>query len=152
MKTELKNVTCAQTRNTVFAALWTVAALAAHADAKDFAVPVDNGFSKSSLMINGYGIGYEFVIDVRGVNGEVVVCGAGVFPDASSALGVRRMLRKAAITLNGRKIIHDLSFFATSKRGADLFKGQAICRSTGVPIPKAAAKFDIVWPSGPIRF
>jgi len=142
----------AQAASTVLAALLAAAASATPANANDFVVPVDAGFEPGSLTISGYGKGYEFVIDVRGVKGEVFVCGAGIYPDASSAVGVRRMLRGAAITVNGRKVIQDLTFFTKVARGADLFKAQAVCRGTGTPAPKGPAKFGIEWPSGPIRF
>jgi len=142
----------ARTKNTLLAALVAVAVSGMPLWAKDITIPVNDGFEPGSLSIRGYGKGYEFVIAVIALDGQLFVCGVGIYPDASSAAGVRNILHRAAIAINGRRIIKDLTFFGKADRGADLFREMAVCRGTGVPIPIRKFSFEIVWPSGPVRF
>ncbi|MCU9846783.1 hypothetical protein OEZ60_02090 [Defluviimonas sp. WL0024] len=136
------------------AGITTIASLLfAHASvAEDFQVPVDDSFVEGGLNIQGYGKVYRFMIGILDDKTQIFVCGVGIFPDASSAYGARRITQRAGVTLNGKVILRGLSFFARAPKGADLKKQKATCRGTGVTPPKGKATFGISWPSGAIRF
>jgi len=45
-------------------------------------------------------------------------------------------MRKAVVTLDGRPILTDLSFFTRIRKNDDLGKAQATGRVTAVPVPR----------------
>ena len=121
--------------------------------ANDFQIPIDDTFGGGTLTVNGYGRGYMFRYHVIESDNQLAVCGASYFPDASSASGFRRILRKAVVEIDGRKLLRDISFFNQVRSEAQLEAGVSTCRNTGVPVPASrSGEIYIVWPSGGIRF
>ncbi|MGB3317136.1 MAG: hypothetical protein WBB85_22340 [Albidovulum sp.] len=121
--------------------------------ASDFSLPIDDSFGGGTLTVNGYGRGYMYKYNVIESNGQLAVCGASYFADASSAIGFRRILRKAVVELDGKKLVRDLSFFKQVRSESELNAGVSTCRNTGVPVPASrSGESYVVWPSGGIRF
>lgn len=121
--------------------------------AEEFMVPIDDSFGRGTVTVNGYGRAYVYRWNVINRNGLLAVCGTSYFPDASSAIGVRRMMRRAEVRLSGKRILRDLSFFNQVRSESGLETGKSTCRTTGVPAPKSRdGRARIVWPSGGIRF
>ncbi|MDI3336229.1 hypothetical protein QKW60_07415 [Defluviimonas aestuarii] len=121
--------------------------------AEEFVLSIDDSFGGGSITVSGYGRAYEYRWIVFNNGGQLAVCGASYFPDASSAVGIRRMLRRAVVELNGKRILRDISFFNQVRSKAGLEEGESTCRNTGVPTPKSrGGTARIVWPSGGIRF
>lgn len=121
--------------------------------ASEFQMPVDQRFGGGSLTFPGYGKGYVYRMLLSDQEGQIAVCGAGYFQDASSAVGVRRLLRQAEVRINGRKVVRDLSFFSQARSEAALEVGPANCVMTGFPTPKSEdVDVDVKFPSGFVRF
>lgn len=121
--------------------------------AAEFTMPVDDTFGGGTLTVNGYGRGYVYRWDAFRHEGQIAICGAGYFPDVSSAVGIRRLLRKAVVEVNGKQVLRDISFFTQVRSEAALEAARANCTNTGIPAPKSDnVDVYIVWPSGGIRF
>jgi hypothetical protein len=119
----------------------------------DFQLPVDERFGGGTIDFPGYGKGYVYRMMLTDRGGQIAVCGAGYFPDASNAIGVRRLMRKAEVLLNGRKVVRDLSFFSQVRSEAALEGAPANCTQTGFPTPKSGnVEVDVNFPSGFVRF
>ena len=97
--------------------------------AADFSVPIDGDFSESDIRFTGeLGIVYRFMWDARAVNGQIAVCGTGVFMRARGRSGVRGMLRDGYVEYAGARILEDLSFFTRANTVNAMRAGQANCR------------------------
>ena len=121
--------------------------------AADFQIPVDERFGGGTIDFSGYGKGYVYRMMLTDHEGQIAVCGAGYFPDASSAIGVRRLMRRAEVLLNGRKVVRDLSFFSQVRSEAALEGAPANCTLTGFPTPTSGnVEVDVNFPSGFVRF
>ncbi len=107
------------------------------ATAKDVEIPVDEYFHEGNIAIDsGIGRAYEFLIDLKVIEGQLAVCGVGKFLDPGTMQFARSMMRKGKVSLNGGVILKDLNFFTTRKKNDDLRRAQAICRLTGIAPPK----------------
>ncbi len=121
--------------------------------ASDFQIPVDDRFGGGTVDFSGYGKGYIYKMKLIDREGQIAVCGAGYFPDASSAIGIRRLMRRTEVLLNGRKVVRDLSFFSQVRSEAALEGAPANCVLTGFPTPKTNdIEIDLKFPSGFVRF
>lgn len=121
--------------------------------ANTFQIPVDDRFGGGTIDFSGYGNGYVYRMMLTDHKGQIAVCGAGYFPDASSAIGVRRLMRRAEVLLNGRKVVRDLSFFSQVRSEAALEGAAANCTLTEFPTPTSGdVEVDINFPSGFVRF
>lgn len=121
--------------------------------AGDFQIPVDEHFGGGTIDFPGYGKGYIYRMLLTDQKGQIAVCGAGYFPDASSAIGIRRLMRQAEVLVNGRKVVRDLSFFSQVRSEAALQGAPANCTLTGYPTPKSGnVEVDVNFPSGFVRF
>lgn len=121
--------------------------------AGNFYIPVDERFGTGKIDLPGYGKGYIYRMIVIDHEGTLAVCGAGYFADASSAVGMRRLMRKTAVLVNGRTLIRDLSFFTQVKSEAALNGASAACVTTGFPTPRSDdVEIDVSVPSGFVRF
>ena len=112
--------------------------------AADVLMPVNKDFGEGDLTINGYGKGYIYRWDVLLIDGYVHLCGVGTFP--------KGQLRKAKLTYRGKTILKDVSFFGRERKGTDLSKAKAVCRTTGVVPVKNGGDFVLDWAGGNIRF
>jgi hypothetical protein len=120
--------------------------------AADVLMPVNKDFGEGDLTINGYGKGYIYRWDVLLIDGYVHLCGVGTFPDGSTAHAMKGQLRKAKLTYRGKTILKDVSFFGRERKGTDLSKAKAVCRTTGVVPVKNGGDFVLDWAGGNIRF
>ena len=102
------------------------------ANAKDSTVKVNGDFWEDSLSWTTMGKAYEFRWLVFDKGGQLTICGAGKFLDVSTKSQTLELLRKGKLTLNGKPILSDLSFFARLKKSDDLATATANCRDTGV--------------------
>ena len=110
-------------------------------------IPVDTGFTDGELTWGGAEFkGYEFKWKVLVDEGQIAICGAGFFPDPSSARASRELMRLAYLTLDDRKIMTDISFFTKVRRAADLRSAQATCRSSGHAAPQGEFTVYLEWP------
>ncbi|HQY43901.1 MAG TPA: hypothetical protein PK450_06940 [Paracoccaceae bacterium] len=122
------------------------------AAAKDYKLPVDSQFHEDWVEWDGgLGKAYLFRWDARLIDGEVALCGAGQFLDATTRSATIDLLRKARVLLDGKVILKDLTYFAKYPKSQDLGKVEATCRSTGAkPAGKTGSvEIDI---SGRARF
>ncbi len=120
--------------------------------AEDFTVPVTADFNVDDLTwTGGLGKAYDMRWDALLVDGKVAVCGAGVFLDPTTRFATVDLLRKAAVKLDGKVVMKDLSYFAKYKKGQNIDKVTANCRLTAAA-PKSnnsQVELDI---SGSARF
>ena len=138
-------------RKFVLAALVALSGAGA-AGAADFSTKVTKEFWDDSISWNG-GIGkaYEFKWSVMDNKGQLIICGVGKFLDPTSRMQTRDLLRKATVSINGKPVMKDISFFATEKKSVDLATSQATCRSMGMATPRG--EYDIgLDVSGSARF
>lgn len=123
-----------KTIQALFLAFFLPAAAAAQQTLK---VPVDENFDAGDLTFDGeLGTFYRFLWDVKLVNGTIAVCGVGKTLDPTTSGFARRMLRQAKVTLNGKPILTDISFFTMIKSRHDLASAAATCQQTGFAPPK----------------
>jgi hypothetical protein len=119
----------------------------------DFEVPVDKNFSEYTVSVNGYGNGYEALWDLINADGYIAVCGAGIYPDVSSKLAIKQLMRGAVVMMNDKAILKDLSFFTEVRGGQALAKAKASCRTTKQKVPTSKDNsFGIVLKGKRIRF
>ncbi|WP_284164437.1 hypothetical protein [Frigidibacter sp. SD6-1] len=125
-------------------------AFASTAAAADFAIPVDGDFWVDEVGWQTQGKGYEFRWLVIEHDGQLAVCGAGKYVNVSNKTQTRDLMRKAKVTLDGKPILKDLTFFTQLKSNADLSAAKATCRDTGAKAGKnSKVGLDI---SGRARF
>ncbi|MCY1125956.1 hypothetical protein OU426_03735 [Frigidibacter sp. RF13] len=118
--------------------------------AADFAIPVDGDFWVDDITWPTQGKGYEFRWLVIEHDGQLAVCGAGKYVNVSNKTQTRDLMRKAKVTLDGKPILKDLTFFTQLKSNADLATAKATCRDTGAKAGKnSKVGLDI---SGRARF
>ena len=115
-------------------------------------VPVDDTFVEDGISVQGEGKSYLFRWDAFRVDGRIAICGAGKFVDANSAVAMRRLMRKAVVELDGKKILTDLAFFTKVRKNDDLVGATATCKVTSTKAQSKAGAIYIVLPSGHIRF
>lgn len=105
------------------------------ADANDFSISVDDRFSEDEITWQGdvSGNAYVFVFDIRAKDGWLYLCGAGKFTDPTLRNATRNILRSSFLEYNGKKVLKDISYFATVPFQNDLKSAKATCRATTVP-------------------
>ncbi len=109
-----------------------------------FTIPVDESFSESGITWNAeYGLGYVFRIDFRERDGTVFVCGAGTYVNGFNSHLTKRALRDAKVTMNGKTILRNLTFFTNVKKGKSLIGAPANCVDTGAALSPKSNEFDI---------
>ncbi len=135
----------------VLAALVALSGVGA-AGAADFTTKVTKDFWDDSVSwTGGIGKAYEFKWSVMDNKGQLIICGVGKFLDPTSRTQTRDLLRKATVSINGKPVMKDVSFFATVKKSVDLAASQATCRSMGMATPRG--EYDIgLDVSGSARF
>ncbi|MEZ5887266.1 MAG: hypothetical protein R3D56_10350 [Paracoccaceae bacterium] len=111
-------------------------AFASTASASDFAIPVDGDFWVDDVTWPSQGKGYEFRWLVILHDGQLAVCGAGKYVNVSNKSQTRDLMRKATVSLDGKPILKDLTFFTQLKSNADLASAKATCRDTGAKAGK----------------
>ena len=120
--------------------------------AEDFSIPVDKNFTESSFDWNGgLGKGYVFRWGATAHNGLVAICGAGQYPDSHTQAATRDIMRKAFVSLNGKVILKDITFFARVPMSTKLESARANCRDTKTKIPKGNWEL-LLEASGKARF
>ncbi|KIT16090.1 hypothetical protein [Jannaschia aquimarina] len=89
---------------------------------------------------------------VMAVNGQPMVCGAYNVTDHRLNRGVRNMLRRGGVNMDGRRVLTDLTYFnrvnARSEEG--LIGKIADCRPLSVA-PSRQGRFSIEFGSGTVR-
>lgn len=129
-----------------------LALCSAPALAEDFTVPITSDFNVDDLTWSG---GFGKAYDVRWVallvDGKVAVCGAGVFLDPTTRSATVDLLRKASVKVDGKVMMKDLSYFAKYRKGQNLDKVTANCRSTGVAPERRDSRIELEF-SGRARF
>lgn len=104
--------------------------------ASDFSEPVTKDFWEDNITWNGgLGNAYDFRWYVIGYKGKIAVCGVGHFNDPVTRMQSKELMRRAEVLIDGKRVLTDITFFATVKKGADLSKATANCRETGAAEP-----------------
>ena len=116
-------------------------------------VPVTKDFNESEIeWTGGHPHSYVYVWDVIASNGKIAVCGAGQFADPTTRNASLGAMRKGFITMGGKKILTDLSFFNKVKKPADIYASKATCRLTNASIPSKQQDIYLEVPGGQARF
>lgn len=124
----------------------------AHA-AQDYTVPVTENFRPGEVSwSDGYSKAYTFVWGLTVIDGEVAACGAGQYRDPTTMHPSKKMMQKAFVVYDGKKVLTDLSFFTKIPVSADLMQAEATCRKTGIPAASAKGQFGMTIPGGQARF
>jgi len=97
--------------------------------AADFTVEIDGDFTESDIQFTGeLGIVYRFMWDARVVDGQIAVCGTGVFVSSRVRNTVIGMLRGGHIDYGGVQVLEDLTYFNRANTLNAMRSGQANCR------------------------
>jgi hypothetical protein len=122
------------------------------AQAQDQRIPVDKGFYPVALKMNGgFGKIYDYMVSIKVYGGQLAVCGAGKFPDVTTAQFAKKVLRQTKVVMDGKTLIKDISYFNEVPLNADLTRSEAVCRLTGVK-PPSGEDHDISIDYGGARF
>jgi hypothetical protein len=112
-------------------------------------VPVTDAFVPLDLRWSSDQVTYKGLWKVLvSADGFIEICGAGRYLDASRSTETRQWLYAIYVTLNGKKILKDMTFFSDVKGRGDLRKADAACRSTGVRAPDGDFSVSLGWPAG----
>ena len=128
-----------------------LAALGQAGAAQEFQIPVEEDWGLLEFGIAsrpGASARYRMVIFEQ--DGKVAVCGAGIYANSSHGSGIRRTMRRAAVDMDGRAVLRNLSFFPIYRRGTDLVGQMATCRVSSAAMDPGA-DFDVDLP-GRVRF
>lgn len=113
----------------LFVVLGTISAVQAQTIAADFSVQIDGNFTESDIRFTGeLGTVYQFMWDARVVEGQIAICGTGVFLRGRARGAVRGMLRDGYIEYGGARVLEDLSYFTRANTVNAMRRGQANCR------------------------
>lgn len=116
-----------------------LAGLGHGAAAQEFETPVQTDWGVLEIGLESTpGAVAEYRILIFEQDGKVAVCGAGIYANSSQSSGIRRTMRRAAVQMNGRAILRNLSFFPIHSRAAPLVGRTARCRVTGTPMDPGA--------------
>jgi len=127
-------------------------AVQAQTIAADFSVAIDGDFSESDIRFTGeLGVVYRFMWDVRAVNGQIAVCGTGVFLRARARSAVRGMLRDGYVEYAGVRILEDLSYFTRANTVNAMRAGQANCRYAA-DSTRRSGPLTLVFGDGVVRY
>ncbi len=119
----------------------------------DFQIPVTSDFNPGEITwTGGHADAYVYVWDVIASDSTIAICGAGQFGDPTTSGPTKAMLHNSYVTMGGKKILTDMSFFARIKKSADLNAAKALCRDTGIAVPRKSQDIELVIPGGRARF
>ena len=105
-------------------------------------VPLDLRWSSDKVTYTGL---WKVLV---AAGGFIEICGAGRYLDASRSTETRQWLYAIYVTLNGKKILKDMTFFNDVKGKRDIRKADAACRSTRVRAPDGDFSVSLGWPAG----
>ncbi len=114
-------------------------------------IPADDTFWENEISWQGLPGGYPFRAKLIVVDGIIEWCGIGAFTNLTSRPAAMKMLRGAALKMNGQTILQDFSFFARVNRESDVAGGLANCRSTRAAAPRTEPEIEVDWPDGSFR-
>jgi hypothetical protein len=115
-------------------------------------ISVDGSFGDGYVNWPGLPGGYYFKARVIAVDGQLELCGVGVFTDAYTRSTEQQVLGDTRFTMNGESILEDLTFFARANRKRDLGGATANCARTKAAVPNGDVAFDIDVPNRRYRF
>lgn len=99
-------------------------------------VPVTPEFSEGEIKWRGGpNLGYLFRWQVQVHEGFLAICGAGAEGEHNLRSATRKVMRRAYIEFEGRKILEEMTFFNRVKRRSGLDLAMANCWLTDVPAP-----------------
>jgi hypothetical protein len=118
----------------------------------DFEAPVTSDFISSDIRFTGeFGIVYEYRWQVTAIEGFLVVCGVGALTESRMRQTVADMLEEATVVLDDQPIFSDISFFGQAATPRRLANGMAVCRFTGVTVPRDASTVGIRFEAASFR-
>jgi hypothetical protein len=107
---------------------------------------VTDGYSSGYLNWTGGIKGMDYLWKVQTHEGKIHICGAGHYTGVQARLQTKDIMRRAFVTLEGKKILRDLRFFNIVKTSDSLAPGAtANCANTGVDAPKKAYQVYLSW-------
>ncbi len=117
--------------------------------AQDVQIPLDDEFVEGALTSDSESpVLYDYRWDVFGVDGYVVLCGAGYLREIRVRSFVRNILRDAVLYANDTPIMQDLTFFNSLSSARRLETGEATCRISNVEIPSGDLEFYLDFGGG----
>ncbi len=105
-------------------------------------VKVTKDFIADEVKPNGEAKGYKFRMNMVVRNGIIEVCGVGIHTEARLREPIRQLMRGMALSMNGKVILRDFTFFAKAKSVRGLDSAVANCASTGAKLPKGKPDFS----------
>ena len=109
-------------------------------------IEITDKFSSGYLNWTGGIKGMDYVWKVQTHQGTIHICGAGHYTGAQARLQTKDIMRRAFVTLEGKKILRDMRFFNIVKTSGSLAPGaKANCADTGVKAPKKAYQVYLSW-------
>lgn len=136
----------------LFLLIGTIPAVQAQTVAADFSVAIDGNFTESDIRFTGeLGTVYQFMWDARVVNGQIAICGTGVFLRGRARSAVRGMLRDGYIEYAGVRVLEDLSFFTRANTVNAMRSGQANCRYVS-DSTRRNGPLNLVFGDGVVRY
>lgn len=127
----------------LFLAILTLFPPSLHAADVTRQIPVDDKFSKGDVAFQGTNNGFDYRVTVINANGMLEVCGAVMYKRGSTKSTFRRFLKDSAFTVNGKKVVQDLSYWNTAKSGWS--GARANCQSLGIRSDAKIDKMNIRW-------
>lgn len=105
-------------------------------------IPVTPEFEQVDFSADGKGHYYVANVWIGVLEGEIHLCGVGVYTDSQLRSIANRILRDSYMRIDGRKVVTNFRFFEKASSVAGLSSGSAACKSSGVVYQKGK-KYDI---------
>jgi hypothetical protein len=122
------------------------AAFASTAIAKDKirSIPIDKDFQAADMRWSGATPGgYLGRIALKNNRGILELCGVGAVTNIQLSNPIKTALKGGKLTLNGKVVLKDFSYFAKARNKKALKSAKANCRSTGAKVPKKINSLNI---------
>ncbi len=123
-----------------------VAALPVSVAAQDtFQIPVDAKFFDANMRwtganAGGYDAKMKLIVNKQG---HLSLCGIGRVTNIQLSSAIKSGVRGGRLFVDGKPVIKGFGFFTKAKNAADLKKGNATCKSSGVKPPRSGDDIDI---------
>ena len=104
---------------------------------KVISIPVDKDFERADIRWSGaHAGGYDSMIALKGIDGQIALCGVGIVTNSQLNTAVRSALRGGVLRLDGEPVIKNFLYFAKAPSTGALTKTKANCKLSGVSARK----------------
>ena len=98
-------------------------------------VSIDDSFQQANARWNNATAGgYDALIALKANKGVFEFCGVGAVSNAQLATTIKGMLRGCRLTINGKVVLKNCSYFAKARSTSAVPKTKANCASTGMKV------------------